>query len=40
MSASEQAQICHKEAAVVSQLLKSDAVSMRRLVEERLKNMH
>lgn len=40
MSAGEQAQICHKEASAVSQFLKTDAVNMRHLVEERLKNMH
>ena len=40
MSASEQAQICQKEAQTVSQFLKTDSVSIRHLIEERLKNMH
>lgn len=40
LSPQEQAQICHAEASVVREMLLNDSVSIRRLIEERVKTMH
>jgi len=36
----QRAQLCHTEASAVSTFLKNDAVSIRHLIEERIKHMH
>lgn len=40
LSAQEQAQICQTEAAVVRKMLSNDSVSIRHLIEERIKSIH
>lgn len=40
MQNEQRAQLCQPEASAVTNFLKNDAVSMRHLIEERIKHMH